>query len=84
MIRRRNGATNWQLSCVALKYTSVISELRKDGYNIIATRTQLPNGRASNTWRYNIIERGAKMTDEEYAKAVEQTLTIEPDSAVGV
>ena len=46
------GVTNYQLSRLALKYTSVISDLRKDGHNIICVREKLPNGRASNTYRY--------------------------------
>jgi len=54
MIKRPEGATNWQLSRVALKYTSVISSLRKDGHVIIAERQTLPNGRASNTYLYRI------------------------------
>ena len=46
------GVTNYQLSRLALKYTSVISDLRKDGHNIVCVRERLPNGRASNTYRY--------------------------------
>ena len=46
------GLTNYQLSKLALKYTSVVSDLRKDGHNIICVREKLPNGRASNTYRY--------------------------------
>ena len=46
------GVTNYQLSRLALKYTSVVSELRKDGHNIVCVREKLPNGRASNTYRY--------------------------------
>lgn len=56
LIERDGGATNWELSRVALKYTSVISELRKDGYNIVAIRQKLSNGRASNTWRYLLVD----------------------------
>lgn len=56
LIQRPSGATNWELSRVALKYTSVISELRADGYNIHAQRQRLKNGRASNTWLYTLIE----------------------------
>ena len=48
------GVTNYQLSRLALKYTSVISDLRKDGHNIVCVRERLPNGRASNTYRYYI------------------------------
>ena len=46
------GLTNYQLSKLALKYTSVISDLRKNGHNIICVREKLKNGRASNTYRY--------------------------------
>ena len=54
MIKRPGGAYNFELSRFALKYTSVISELRKDGHDIVADRQYLKNGRASNTWRYRI------------------------------
>lgn len=52
------GVENWKLSKLALKYTSVISELRKDGYNIYAERQTLKNGRPSNTWRYFLNGQG--------------------------
>lgn len=54
MIKRKGGATNWQLSRIALKYTSVISALRADGHDIVAERQTLPNGKASNTWLYRL------------------------------
>ena len=54
MIKRPGGAYNFELSRFALKYTSVISELRKDGYDIVADRQYLKNGKASNTWRYRL------------------------------
>ena len=54
MIKRPGGAYNFELSRFALKYTSVISDLRKDGHSIVADRQYLKNGRASNTWRYRI------------------------------
>ena len=54
MIKRPCGAYNFELSRYALKYTSVISELRKDGHDIVADRQYLKNGRASNTWRYRL------------------------------
>lgn len=54
MIKRPGGAYNFELSRFALKYTSVISELRKDGHAIVADRQYLKNGKASNTWRYRI------------------------------
>ena len=46
------GVTNYELSRLALKYTSVVSDLRKEGHNIVCVREKLPNGRASNTYRY--------------------------------
>lgn len=52
MIKRPGGAFNFELSRIALKYTSVISELRKDGHGITAHRQYLKNGRASNTYLY--------------------------------
>lgn len=58
LLRKRTmrGATNFELSQLALKYTSVISSLRKDGYSIVAVRGTLRNGRPSNTWRYFLHE----------------------------
>jgi hypothetical protein len=54
MIMRPGGAYNFELSRFALKYTSVISALRKDGHDIVADRQYLKNGKPSNTWRYRI------------------------------
>lgn len=54
LIKRPGGAYNFELSRVALKYTSVISSLRKDGHDIVADRQYLKNGRASNTWKYRL------------------------------
>lgn len=56
LIKRKRGATNWELSLVALKYTSVISELRAEGHNILAERQHLKNGRPSNTWLYTLLD----------------------------
>ena len=39
-----------------LDYTARISELRHDGHNVVAERQHLPNGRATNTFRYYLIE----------------------------
>lgn len=54
LIKRPGGAYNFELSRFALKYTSVISSLRKDGHDIVADRQYLKNGRASNTWKYRL------------------------------
>lgn len=39
-----------------LRYSSVIKDLRDSGYNILTERKWLPNGRATNTYIYTIIE----------------------------
>lgn len=54
LIKRSTGAYNFELSRVALKYSSRIAELRKEGHQIIAERQYLKNGRASNTWKYRL------------------------------
>lgn len=52
---KQGGAFNFELSRIALKYTSVISELRKDGHTIIAERQIGRNGKKSNTFKYYLI-----------------------------
>lgn len=54
LISRPTGAFNFELSRLALKYTSVISSLRKDGHRIVADRQYLKNGKPSNTWKYRL------------------------------
>lgn len=39
-----------------LRYSAVIKDLREDGYNILTERKWLPNGRATNTYTYILIE----------------------------
>lgn len=51
-IKRPSGAYNWELSRIALKYTSVISDLRKDGHDIEAHRQYNKHGKATDTWLY--------------------------------
>ena len=51
-IKQPTGAYNWQLSRIALKYTSVISDLRKDGHDIEAIRQYNKHGKATDTWLY--------------------------------
>lgn len=51
-INQPGGAYNWQLSRIALKYTSVISDLRKDGHDIEAVRQYNKKGKATDTWLY--------------------------------
>lgn len=52
---KHGGAFNFELSRIALKYTSVISDLRKDGHTIIAERQIGRNGKKSNTFKYYLI-----------------------------
>lgn len=39
-----------------LRPSARIAELRQDGHNIQAERQHLPNGRATNVWKYYLIE----------------------------
>lgn len=50
-IRTKRGVTNYELAAISLKYSSRISELRKDGYDIRAERVW-KDGRATGTFRY--------------------------------
>jgi len=51
------GVTNYQLARLSLKYSSRISELRHDGYNIYAERQHFMfSKRFSGTWRYYLNE----------------------------
>lgn len=53
---KQGGVANFELSRISLKYSSRISELRQEGHKIIAIRQVLPNGHASNVWRYYLKE----------------------------
>lgn len=57
LIRRNNakGTENWKLVEISLKYSSRISELRKDGHDIYSVRTKT-NGKPTGTWLYFIRE----------------------------
>lgn len=52
------GVENWKLSRIALCYSKRLQELREDGYNIVAERQRLKNGKLSNTWKYILIGEG--------------------------
>ena len=43
-----------------LRLSARLGELRAEGYNIYCERQRLPNGRATNVWRYYINEEGAE------------------------
>lgn len=59
MLRKagQRGVPNYKFySNRILRPSARIAELRADGYNIIAERQHLPNGRATNVWNYVLIE----------------------------
>lgn len=51
------GVPNYKFARAGmLRYGAYIKDLRDDGYNILTQRDKLPNGRASNVWRYFLLE----------------------------
>jgi hypothetical protein len=54
--RGNQGATNFELSRMALKYTSRISDLRQQGWRIHGTCESVSKG----VWRYHLLGRVAK------------------------
>lgn len=54
-IQQKPGVTNWELVQLSLKYSSRISELRRDGYDIRAKRVYM-NGKATGVFRYYLGE----------------------------
>lgn len=63
MLRKapKRGVPNWRFPAAGiLGYTARMSELRKDGYNILVERQKLPNGLMSNTYHYFLIEDDSK------------------------
>lgn len=55
----RRGIENWRLSRIALKYTSVISDLRKEGHDIVATRQYDRDGKPTQTYTYHLRRKRA-------------------------
>ena len=39
-----------------LRLSARLGELRAEGFNIVCTRDHLPNGKATNVFRYSLIE----------------------------
>jgi len=39
-----------------LRYSQYVSDLRDDGYTVLVERQYLPNGRATNVYRYTLVE----------------------------
>lgn len=56
-IQKHPGITNYQLAQTALKYSSRISDLRRDGYLIRAERVW-KDGKATGTYRYYLDDEG--------------------------
>ena len=43
-----------------LRLSARVNDLRQDGYNIYCERQYLPNGRATNVWKYYLNEEPKK------------------------
>lgn len=54
--RGNQGATNYELAQIALKYTSRVSDLRKAGWRITSTCESMKKG----VFRYHLLGRVAK------------------------
>ena len=49
-----HGVPNYKLARIALNYTMRISDLRRDGYGIVA-ELEIRNGKATGTYRYRLV-----------------------------
>lgn len=61
MLRKagQRGVENYKFPAnKILRYSARINDLRQDGYNILCERVRLPNGRATNIFRYVLVEEG--------------------------
>lgn len=57
-----NGVENWRFARMGiLNYTARLSELRKDGHNILTERV-FANGRWTGTFKYYLIEERPRKT----------------------
>jgi len=59
MLRKagQRGVYNYQFpEARILRYSSRIKELRSEGHDILCERVNLPNGRATNVFRYILVE----------------------------
>lgn len=58
---KRRGVANYEFPANRiLRYSARIGDLRKDGYIITCVRDRLPNGKASNVFRYFLIDEDDK------------------------
>lgn len=71
----KNGIENWKLAQITFKFNSRISDLRKEGYVITAVRQTLPNGRASNTYKYYLVEREKLNQDDRDVDGMKYEIT---------
>lgn len=72
LIKNNNaaGTPNYKLAQLSLKYSSRISELRRDGHDIYCERV-FKNGRATSTYLYYLREEQTKPTlKQKLAKAL--------------
>lgn len=73
MLRKagQHGIPNYRFpEARILRYSARIGDLRKEGWNIIAERQRLSNGRTSNVWRYILIEERKPNLLDKFKKAV--------------
>lgn len=54
LIKRPGGATNWELSRVAVDYREAVRELRANGYKIRTHRLKFAKNERSKTWLYTL------------------------------
>lgn len=54
LIRRPGGATNWELSRVAVDYRGAVRALRVNGYKVITHRLKFAKNERSKTWLYTL------------------------------
>lgn len=54
---KKHGVKNYEFPMRGiLRYSARIGELRAEGFNIVAERQKLPNGRSTGVFRYTLIE----------------------------
>ncbi len=54
LIKRPGGATNWELSRVAIDYRGAVRALRVDGYKVITHRLKFASNKRNKTWLYTL------------------------------
>jgi len=54
LIKRPGGATNWELSRVAVDYREAVRALRANGYKVRTHRLKFASNQQSKTWLYTL------------------------------